>query len=324
MIKHIALSCVALVCLFGDVLLHAQDPQFTQFYANPLYLNPAFAGTAQCPRAVVAFRDQWPAISGTYVTYSASYDQHVDALGGGIGFLVTEDRQGQGTLNTINAAAMYSYQLNVTKEFSIRAGFEAAYIQEHLDWSKLTFGDMIDPQKGFVYQTAEVPGPSSKSNVDFSAGLLGYSKEYFFGLAVNHLTQPDMALLSGSALNNTSPLEMKITGHAGAVIPLEGDKGNASISPNIIYQYQGKFQELCLGMYITKGPLVGGLWYRNQDSFIALVGIQYDIYKIGYSYDVTVSSLSNATAGSHEVTLSMIFGCKPKSKKFRVVNCPSF
>ncbi len=25
----------------------AQDPEFTQFYANPLYLNPAFAATAR-------------------------------------------------------------------------------------------------------------------------------------------------------------------------------------------------------------------------------------------------------------------------------------
>ena len=41
----------------------AQDPQFTQFYANPLYLNPAFAGTARCPRLVMAYRNQWPSLS---------------------------------------------------------------------------------------------------------------------------------------------------------------------------------------------------------------------------------------------------------------------
>ena len=60
----------------------AQDPEFTQFYANQLYLNPAFAGSARCPRLSLNWRDQWPAISGNFVTYSAAYDQHVEGVGG--------------------------------------------------------------------------------------------------------------------------------------------------------------------------------------------------------------------------------------------------
>ena len=43
------LTCII---LSSDVM--AQDPQFSQFYANPLYLNPAFAGTARCPRGGAA------------------------------------------------------------------------------------------------------------------------------------------------------------------------------------------------------------------------------------------------------------------------------
>ncbi|MDP6908597.1 MAG: type IX secretion system membrane protein PorP/SprF, partial [Flavobacteriales bacterium] len=63
----------------------AQDPQFTQFYANPLYLNPAFAGSKRCPRVIMNYRNQWPAISGTFVTYSASFDMDINALHGGLG-----------------------------------------------------------------------------------------------------------------------------------------------------------------------------------------------------------------------------------------------
>ena len=200
--------------------LFAQDPEFTQFYANPLYLNPAFAGTARCPRVNLNYRNQWPAISGTYVTYSASYDQHFDALAGGLGLLVTNDKAGQGTLTTTNVAAMYSYQLNINREFSMKFGFQAAYFQKSIDWSKLTFGDMIDERRGFVYNTNEVPGLSKKSNVDLSVGLLGYSKRYFFGFAAHHLTQPDEGLIG------PSKLPMKITGHAGAII--SGGKGTAS------------------------------------------------------------------------------------------------
>jgi len=304
--------------------LFAQDPEFTQFYAHPLYLNPAFAGTAKCPRAVMIYRNEWPDIHGTYTTYSASYDQHIDVLSGGLGFLVTEDNQGAGTFSKLEASGIYSYQLNVTRRFSLRFAMQGTYAQRKLDWSKLTFGDMIDQRLGFVYNTNEVRGPSSTSYFDASSGILGFSKRYFFGVAVHHLTQPNEALYSSAP----SPLPMKITAHAGAVIPLD-DKGNASISPNIIFLSQDKQQQLCLGVYASKGPIVAGLWYRegftNPDSFIALIGIQYNIFKFGYSYDITVSKLSNAaTAGSHEISLAMNFACTSKTKKFRTVNCPSF
>jgi type IX secretion system PorP/SprF family membrane protein len=298
--------------------IFAQDPEFTQFYANPLYLNPAFAGTAKCPRVCLNYRNQWPAISGTFVTYSASYDQHIDGISGGLGLLVTKDEAGLATLNTTNVSAIYSYQLPVTREFSMKFGFQATYMQKSIDWSKLNFGDMIDPRRGFVWNTNETPGLNQKSNLDVSAGILGYSKRYFFGAAVNHITEPDEALIGGP-----SKLPMKITAHAGAMVPLE--KGNESyISPNILFQKQQDFQQLNLGLYVVRGPIVGGLWYRNQDAFILLIGFQKDQFKMGYSYDVTVSRLGNATAGSHEISFQLQFQCKPKHKKFRTVSCPSF
>ena len=318
MLKRIVLILTVLFSLgFGEKAF-AQDPEFTQFYANPLYLNPAFAGTARCPRICLNYRNQWPAISGTYVTYSASYDQHFDAIKGGLGLLVTNDKAGQGTLTTTNASLMYSYQLNINREFSMKFGFQATYFQKSIDWSKLQFGDMIDERRGFVYNTNEVPGQSKKANIDLSAGLLGYSKRYFFGFAAHHLTQPDEGLIG------TSKLPMKFTVHAGAVLPV-GEKGNqTTISPNVLYQKQQDFQQLNLGVYVNRGSIVGGLWYRNQDSFIALIGFTQHFFKVGYSYDVTVSKLTNATAGSHEISFSLQFECKPKKKKFRTVSCPSF
>jgi type IX secretion system PorP/SprF family membrane protein len=117
---------------------------------------------------------------------------------------------------------------------------------------------------------------------------------------------------------------MKITGHAGALIPVGSKGSGTSISPNIIYQQQQNFTQLNLGMYITKGSLVGGLWYRNNDSFIVLLGVQHGIIKFGYSYDVTLSKLTNATAGSHELSLGLQFFCKKPKPKYRTGICPSF
>lgn len=301
--------------------LKAQDPQFTQFYANPLYLNPAFAGTARCPRIAMNYRNQWPSLASqgnSYVTYSASYDMHVNALAGGIGVLVTTDNQANGRLKTTNASFIYSYLAPITREFSLKFALQATYLQKTLDTQHgLTFGDMIDPRRGFVWNTAETQPSNNKIAADFSAGVLGYSKNYFFGIAANHLNQPDEGLLG------YSKLPAKFTVHGGTIISLE--KGNESyISPNILFQAQQKFTQLNLGLYYVNGAFVAGLWYRTGDAVIALVGLQNGNFKFGYSYDVTVTKLAGNTGGSHEISLQLQFECKAKRKKYRTISCPSF
>lgn len=309
--------------VFAALGVSAQDPQFTQFYANPLYLNPAFAGTARCPRVVMNYRNQWPALTGTFVTTSASYDQHVDGVMGGLGLLVTNDQAGKGTLSTTTVSGIYSYHVAVSRKFSMKFGFQATYFQKSLDWSKLTFGDMIDPRRGFIYQTQDVPRGGSVGNADFSAGVLGYSDVFFVGFAANHLTQPNESLIVGE-----SKLPMKFTGHAGAAIPIgmRGKYGQArtKISPNILYQQQAAFRQLNLGMYIDHGPITAGVWYRTRDAFIALIGFHTEKFKFGYSYDLTTSRLTTSTAGSHEISLQLQFNCKRKSRRVRQVACPTF
>lgn len=320
--QRILLPLLLLSAFFND--LKAQDPQFTQFYANPIYLNPAFAGTARCPRICMNYRNQWPNISGpTYVTYSAAFDMHVDALAGGIGALVTTDDQGNGTLKTTNFSLMYSYQAVINREFSLKFGLQATYLQKTLDKTKLNFGDMIDARRGFVWNTAETVPSVSKKNVDFSAGVLGYSKNYFFGVAAHHINQPDEGLLG------FSKLPIKVTGHVGAMIAIGGRGSNTFLSPGVLYQGQQKFQQLNLGLQYVKGTdnggaFVCGLWYRNSDAIIAVVGIQNRNFKFGYSYDVTISKLAGNTAGSHEISLQIQFECKSKKRKYRTISCPSF
>lgn len=326
---------LTVVMVLLTVCSQAQDPEFTQFYAAPLYLNPAMAGTARCPRISMNYRNQWPAL-GTFVTYAASYDQHVDALGGGLGLLVTNDKAGEGSLTTSNIAGIYSYQLNMSRKVSMKVGFQGTFVQKSIDWDALTFGDMIDPRFGFIYQTQEVRPDETKSFVDFSTGVLVYSSKVYAGLAVDHLTQPDEAFISPGS----GELPMKITAHAGAMLPVGDSYGSdldegLYLSPNVLYSQQGKFNQLNVGMYAIKSPVVGGVWYRGNfdsvdgkfiagDSFIALIGIQRGSFKFGYSYDVTVSQLSRASSGSHELSLGIQFECRPKRKRFRAIKCPAF
>ena len=100
------------------------------------------------------------------------------------------------------------------------------------------------------------------------------------------------------------------------------------VSPNLMYRSQGGSNQLNFGFYGTRGPIVGGLWFRqlfnNSDSFIALIGFYQDTYKIGYSYDITVSTLTNKSGGAHEISFTLQFGCKKKKVKWRTRKVPNF
>jgi type IX secretion system PorP/SprF family membrane protein len=318
----IAVSAILLMSISAS----AQDPAFSQFYANPLYLNPAFAGSNDCPRVNLNYRDQWPGIGRTYVTTSASWDQHIQKIGGGLGVVVIQDKAGDGRLNTSYVSALYSYRLKVSNTFAMKAGFEATYRMIQLDWTDLTFGDMIDSQYGFIYPTQEDINNNSSSIgfPDFSAGLLGYSENFFFGFAAHHLTQPNQGFIS------ESQLPTKLTVHAGGNFALNKHSNSiTTISPNFLYQKQQDFQQFNYGVYVNRGPFVGGLWARNSiknfDSFILMLGIVQQSFKFGYSYDITMSDLSNSnTLGAHELSFTLYMPCSPRSKSYNTISCPKF
>ena len=320
-IKYLLILCF-LVSNQQEVF--AQDPTFTQFYANPLYLNPAFAGSNKCPRISMNYRNEWPNLSGNYVTYSASYDKYVKNIKGGIGLLATYDQQGRGTISTSMLGLIYSYHLKVNRKFTLLFGARAAYYQKSLDVTKLTFGDMIDPRKGFIYNTGDILQNASRQFFNASIGALGFSKNFYAGLALHHINQPNESMIT----NGASPQKMRITAHAGAIISLvKGARGTKSttLMPNIIFQYQQGFMEMNIGTYVKHGNLTFGTWFRNKDAFILSLGIQTKSFRVGYSYDITVSKLNNGTSyGSHEVSMGFNLSCGEKPTAFRSLSCPSF
>lgn len=320
---------VFLFIIFGIYqIARAQDPQFSQFFANPLYLNPAFAGSDKCPRASLNYRNQWPKLGSTYVTYSASYDQHVDWLEGGVGLNLIQDVQTD-AIKTTNVNLMYAYTFRVNSKFSIKGGFQASYINKSINMDFI-FPDMIHPLYGPIYPTREenIATNDKKGFFDFSLGVLGYTSNQYFGVAVHHLTEP-----SDSYRNNDGAvLPRKYTVHYGTRIPIimRGfDKGELFISPNVIYQRQGDFEQFNYGLYFNRKSIVGGFWVRQNfkfqyDSFIMMLGFMQDEFRFSYSYDLTVSKLRNATLGAHEISVGYTFNCKTKKRQFRAINCPSF
>jgi type IX secretion system PorP/SprF family membrane protein len=331
--KNLHIVSILALLFFGNARpSYGQDPEFTQFYANPLYLNPAFAGTANGPRFVMNYRNQWASISsGGFVTYAASYDQHFDALGGGIGIQVYHDRAGDAELTATQFSFIYSYHLNVSRKFTIKAGLQAATHTKSIDFSKLRFGDQIHPRLGFIYQTQENLPSDEVYKIDpfldFSAGVMGFTDKFYGGFAVHHLNKPQQSFFN----DPTSILPMKYTTHLGMIIPLENVRHPKKfISPNVMYQKQENFAQINFGAYYLKDNFLFGAWFRqtseNSDALMALIGMKKDPIKIGYSYDVTFSDARYGAKGSHEVSLIIEFKTykRPPSVKWRKLNCPDF
>lgn len=319
------LSRVILVTgiLLSCLVLKAQDPVFSQFYAAPLQINPAFTGNTYAPHISINYRNQWPSwTSGTsaYVTYAAYYDQFVESLNSGFGLSILSDDAGGGLITTNRLNGHFAYRVQVVDDFFIKIGVEASAVQTRYGWDKFLFLDQIDERFGPIspggtpYPTEETqPDDLNNTYFDVSAGILAYSNMFYGGLSLKHLNTPDESVLGVNDNLNTG-LPMRVTLHGGMEIKIrEGNNRRAAsfISPNLMFIRQGDFGQINGGALANIDALFGGLWYRhaftNPDAVIVLLGVQKDIFKIGYSYDITVGSLSGQTNGSHEISLTINF-----------------
>lgn len=303
----------------------AQDPVFSQFFAAPLQLNPAFTGTTFAPRITFNYRNQYAGWAGgsAYSTYAVAYEQPIEAMNSGFGLMLLGDSAGQGIYKSNRASAFYSYQIRMDDDFAVKFGVQAGLIQTRINWERLLFGDQIDPITGPVGPDGSVapsaeerPETLTKTNFDISAGMLVYKGMFYGGMSAKHLSTPDESLL-GVNQNLSAGLPMRLTVHAGAEIPLlRGNNLSAPsfISPNLMFIKQGEFGQIDGGAYAGFGKIFAGTWYRhtfsNPDAVILMVGYREGVLRIGYSYDQTISRLAsapNGTGGTHEISVSINF-----------------
>lgn len=294
--------------IFND--LKAQDPVFSQFYAAPIQLNPAFAGSTFAPRFAINYRTQWSNFPNAYTTFAASYEQFLERANSGIGMTLMSDTAGDGLYKTLSASFIYSYRVQILKDLFLKGGIELGVNQERLDWDRLVFLDQIDRFDGPVLASNEErPATLSNNYVDISTGLLLFSSKYYVGLTLKHLNTPSQTYLFVNE-NLSEGLPMRFGIHAGAEFSLSGNnkRGNgAFISPNIIYVKQGEFTQINAGAYFGLGAVYLGSWFRhtvsNSDAVIFLAGVKQGIFKLGYSFDYTVSDFGIENGGAHELSL---------------------
>ncbi|MCK3683366.1 type IX secretion system membrane protein PorP/SprF [Maribellus sp. YY47] len=312
------LGRLAYILFFFPIVLFAQDPGYSQFFANPLHLNPAFAGTSELPRAVVNYRNQWPQNGSSYTNYSVSYDRLTKNLKSGIGFQLYYDREPNNIINTTSANAAYSHHLQLGKETFMTLGLRAGFIFKQFDIGQLVFPSNIDQISGVITGSAPITVSNDRKIFpDFAFGTVGQYRQVFWGASVDHLNQPNESIIEG---DQKGRLPLKITVHMGSRTR-EYHHGLLSrefkLSPNILYQQQGSFKQLNLGIYMIEKSLVFGGWLRHNldkrpDALIALIGFAREKFQFGYSFDYTLSKLSNYSYGSHEISLTFFMNVERK------------
>ncbi len=307
--------------------LNGQDVEFSQYYANPLYLNPAFAGSDDYTRVSLNYKTILPTSFGDYSTYSASIDKYYDDLSGGVGFQIMNDRQAQGAINDLSLNLIYSYHTRLKKRWAIATGFRIGYNIKSVNAGNLLYPDMIDPVDGISSSGSESGLNRQSLYFDFSVGMLTWYENYYVGLAVDHLTKPQISLGS----DDPGPISRKYTFNAGMEIPFYNslERIHMTMSPNLIFQMQGASSKLNLGVYLNKSYLTTGVWVKTNTQFnftgcVLMLGYVTDYTTFAYSYDVPfyLGGLSGVISGGHEVTFLYKFMYKRRRKKIKAIKCP--
>lgn len=322
--------------LLGSEFGYAQDPQLSQFYASPLYLAPSFAGSTNGSRVVMNYRNQWPAVNVAYQTFAASYDHYFPQQTSGVGFFMIKDVAGSGNLSTTNIGLQYTYNFKITHKWYMRPGLQMQISQRKIDFEKLIFFEQLTFQ-GVLPMNSEAETMENISYLDFSSSAMAYSQTEWIGLVLHHMNKPNESLQG-----HVSEIPTRITIFGGKKIPFGESINGAfdkSLTATFMYKAQRKFDQLDLGAYWSRNPVVLGFWYRgiplfkkyapgygNNDAIVFMAGYHLEMLKIGYSYDFTISRLVARSGGSHEISIIYEFlqDQKVRGKKKVIVPCPKF
>jgi type IX secretion system PorP/SprF family membrane protein len=327
--KRIIYVIILLFVVLGEGF--GQDPTFSQFYANALYLSPSFAGATEEYRFSLNYRDQWPAVPGVFHTYSISFDKAMPNFNSGIGVLATYDVAGSGDLSTTNIGLLYSYDFNINREWHVRPGVNFKFYYLGLDIAKLIFNSQLT---GSGVSPSVTPPPfDNVVDVDFATSALAYNQRIWSGITIDHLLTPKTSFYGDNA---TVPVKVNLYGGVQVLKKTRlRQKAQETLSVAMNYQRQGRYNQTDVGLYYYREPLIFGLWYRGipfittqaGDAIIGLIGIKTNKLHIGYSYDFTISNLISSTGGAHEISLVYEFNnlsLGQQHKRIRAIPCPEF
>lgn len=332
---------------FLSTAIFAQDPNFSLFYNNPTYYNPAMTAINKGLTFRANMRNQWLPIPGRFNTFGVSFDGEIsNNLAMGVNFV--SDVAGEGLLRTTGGILSYSYCPIQNENHIFQFGMSSGFMNKYIDWTRLTFSDQYDEVLGKIYNSNFIPPDNSNYNyVDLGSGMAyqffydrkttGFLKKMMFnvGASMNHLNRPKDAYFSG---NDFIPIKTVI--HTKNQLLL----GNYVYSFAGIFEAQNKFVTRTLGFNFQLKQYINlGFWNRSGktingqrfESYISSVGFllpvrQFYLIRFNYSIDFTLSKLRTASFGSHEISLVYILDdtyllkkLHEKRKKKNMFKCPA-
>jgi type IX secretion system PorP/SprF family membrane protein len=277
------------------------------YYVAPLFLNPSLTENKQKNRLIYNYRNQWPnsrAIATTqYVSFEHTFKNGKRTLAGSYFY----NNYSQKTFSTRYTGLIYSRKFIIKQKYYLNWAFEAAYFVRKIDWSRLSFGSMIDPRYGFIYGTNETLGPNSVGNVNFCSGINFNNKNYIIGVSVRNLTQPDAGFLSPDSKIN------RLYSIHGFYTFSFIDSSMFKITPGFIYNREFGDNQYNLLSYFYFRKLFCGISYRINSMLSLAVGTEFDRFRIMYNYDYYFSGINKITGGAHQFSSVFIFGRKNKT-----------
>jgi len=327
---------IAVMLLTAHVLQAQQRPYYTQYILNDFIINPALAGVEDYWDAKLSHRHQWVGLDGAPVTTYATiqgplsrsiFGRETPATvhpGGnnpmgedfyrdytsttphfGLGFTVINDATGP--LNRFAAYGTLAYHIPISGRTSISAGVSLGLQNLRLDAAKLDFGSQypVDPAvAGSGYLNQVKP--------DVTLGVYLYSANYFLGISAQQVV-PEKVGFGNPKISGDSII---ITGKQVPHLFLQGGyrmllSDDINFLPSVTLKYIDPLPvSIDINAKLQYRDLlwVGGS-YRPKDGYAAMLGMNIsNTFNIGYSYDVTTSSLNTVSRGTHEILVGFLIG----------------
>jgi len=192
--RNLAYICVGLLLL--SQMANAQDAQFSQFFSNPLYLNPALTGNTPGGRLTANYRMQWAGIPGAFKTFAFSYDHNASNINSGLGLQFVQDNAGSKNLRYTSVSLFYAYSVSINDKWALSAGFNSGLAQKGTDYTRYTFSDQIVRSSS---QTVDAFTKDQVNYLDIGTGVLLYSSKFFTGVSVPHTEHQRFAMVINGA-----------------------------------------------------------------------------------------------------------------------------
>ncbi len=290
---------ISIFILLITSISYSQDVNFNQVNLTGLYSNPALTGANGEQKISTSFQSQSPSLSSGIRSTFASYEDGSHNFGNFGGYYLNS-YYSNGAFNSNRFGLNYAKPIRLTRKLMVTAGLNASLILDHINFNKVTFGDLANPRTGRLYDPLALK--ENTFSGDFSGGILVNWQNVFFGASFNQ-----WGSLGAKSIFNT---------YANIGISLRGKGGDFAIIPEISYNTLSGFHSAAIKVssYYKWAKL--GVEYSARDAFSAVVGASIGNFDLSLSGEWTISKLTNSVGGSYEVGLSYKLKNNKKNQTF--------